>query len=172
LIRSYFGLTALRKRHTGYGLFIFLFKAASFRRDQIVLGFVEGQEHSMALHISQQDVEKFADLSGDKAPLHTDTDFARSHGFSGTLIHGALLAAGVSRLIGMELPGRNAILERMDMSFRKPLYAPADLKITGRVRHISEAVRSLTLDITIEDDAGTVAVTGKTWHRILATASE
>lgn len=126
----------------------------------------------MALHISQEDVERFATLSGDKAPLHTDEAFARSHGFSGKVVHGALLAAGVSKLVGMELPGPNAVLERMDLSFRKPVHAPADLRLTGRVRHISEAVQSLTLDITIQDSSEAVVVTGKTWHRILTTTSE
>lgn len=121
----------------------------------------------MVLHISQQDVEQFALLSGDNAPLHTDATFARQHGFSDKVVHGALLAAGISKLVGTELPGSNAILERMDLFFRNPVYAPADLKLTGRVRHISEAVQSLILDITISDSSGAVVVTGKTWHRVL-----
>ena len=127
-----------------------------------------GREERIKIFIDESAVTSFAALSGDTAPLHTDEAFARSHGFSGRLVHGALLAAFVSRLVGMVMPGAYSILERMDLAFRLPCYAPCELEIAGRVRHISEAVSSVLLEITIQDGTGRVVATGKTWHRMLA----
>jgi 3-hydroxybutyryl-CoA dehydratase len=128
---------------------------------------VVGQEHEITVRISEADVAAFAALSGDVAPLHSDVEFARRAGFSGTVVHGALLTSYVSRLVGMDLPGRFSVMERMDIAFRLPCYAPCDLYITGKVRQVSEAVASVVLDITMKDGSGRSVATGKTWHKIL-----
>jgi 3-hydroxybutyryl-CoA dehydratase len=130
--------------------------------------FFQGQQCAITVKITEADVDRFAELSGDEAPLHTDEAFARTHGFSGKLVHGALLCAGISRLVGMEMPGAKALLERIDIAFRKPVYAPAELNVTAKIRQISEAVSSIVLEISIIDETGSVVATGKTWHRILS----
>jgi 3-hydroxybutyryl-CoA dehydratase len=134
-----------------------------------VIPFLVGQEHRITARITADDVARFATLSGDHSPLHSDAAFARQRGFEGPLVHGALLASLVSQLIGVGLPGPDAVLERCDLAFRAPCYAPCDLELTGRVRQISEAVASVILDVTIVDSNGVLLMTGRTWHRILAT---
>ena len=132
-----------------------------------MIPFAVGQEHRIVVNLTAKDVERFADVSGDCAPLHTDRDFARRVGFDRPVVHGALLAAYVSRLVGMWLPGPNSVMERIDLSFRQPCYAPCEFHVTGRVRQISEAVSSIVLDITVSDISSRVYASGKTWHRIL-----
>jgi len=132
-----------------------------------MIDLVEGREKRIKLHISESDVASFIALSGDAAPLHTHREFAQKAGYSGPVVHGALLIAYVSRLVGMEIPGRFSILERVDLAFRHPCYAPCDIQIVGKVRQISEAVSSVILDIHVEDSTGKAIATGKTWHRVL-----
>jgi 3-hydroxybutyryl-CoA dehydratase len=130
-------------------------------------GFAVGQSHTITVAVTPEMVAAFAALSGDLAPLHTDAAFAKSHGFTGPVVHGALISALVSRLIGMHFPGPSALLERMELSFRAPCYAPDDLVITGRVRQISEAVASLVLDVTVVSSTGLTLATGRTAHRLM-----
>ena len=132
----------------------------------MISSFQVGQSHKISAPINVGDVEHFVDLSGDAAPLHTDADFARKAGFEGPVVHGAFLIALVSRLVGMHFPGPNAVLERIDLSFRKPCYAPCEVELNASVRQISEAVATIVLDITISDASGIIA-SGKSWHRIL-----
>jgi acyl dehydratase len=132
-----------------------------------MIDLVEGQERRIKITISRSDVDSFASLSGDAAPLHTDQDFARKAGYSGPVVHGALLVAYVSRLVGMEFPGKFSVLERVDLAFHQPCYAPCDLQIIGKVRQISEAVSSVVLNISLQDLQGRTVASGKTWHRIL-----
>jgi|KBSSwiStaDraftv2_1062776.scaffolds.fasta_scaffold188392_2 acyl dehydratase len=131
-----------------------------------ISAFQLGQSHKISASISAADVERFVGLSGDAAPLHTNADFARKAGFDGPVVHGAFLIALVSRLVGMHFPGPNAVLERVDLSFRKPCYAPCVVDLNASVRQISEAVATIVLDITISDANGIIA-SGKSWHRIL-----
>ena len=132
----------------------------------MISSFQIGQSHRIPTSISVRDVENFVSLSGDAAPLHTNADFARKAGFDGPVVHGALLIALVSRLVGMHFPGPNAVLERIDLAFRKPCYAPCDLELNASVRQISEAVATIVLDITVSHANDTLA-SGKSWHRIL-----
>lgn len=82
-------------------------------------------------------------------------------------MHGAYLTALTSRFVGMEFPGANAVLERMDIAFHNPCYAPADLTIKGTVAQVSEAVATIMLKISISRADGSLIASGKTWHRIL-----
>lgn len=126
-----------------------------------------GQTHRLAIAITLVDLARYVELSGDGAPLHVDAEFAKAAGFEGVVVHGAYLMALVSRLVGTEFPGAWSILERADMAFRKPCYAPCEVTVAATVRQISEAVATIVLDIVITDENGTVLASGKTWHRIL-----
>jgi acyl dehydratase len=125
-----------------------------------------GDSNQLSIPIGPDDVRRFAELSGDTAALHTDIDFARRHAFEGCLVHGAFLIALLSRFVGTIMPGPSAVLERVDLAFRRPCYAPCDVVIEGRVRQVSEAVSSVVLDIIITSGGATVA-TGRTWHKLL-----
>jgi 3-hydroxybutyryl-CoA dehydratase len=125
-----------------------------------------GQQHELRVAIAERDIERFAELSGDRSRIHMDATFARSHGFDGRVVHGAFLASLVSRMVGTEFPGDRAVLERMDLAFRQPCFAPCELVIRAVVRQVSEAVSSVVLDVSIAENDGRVLVTGKTWHRI------
>ena len=132
--------------------------------------FREGQTHSITVAISPSDVSQYVQLSGDSAPMHTDAEFAKAAGFAGVVVHGGYLIALVSRLVGMEFPGPKAVLERVDIAFRKPCYVPCEIQLAATVKQISEAVATIVLDIVISNSAGTVLASGKTWHRILSGA--
>lgn len=121
-----------------------------------------GQEAGFEVVLSADDVDRFAALSGDVNPLHMDAGFARSRGFDGRVVHGACLTALVSRLIGVHLPGENALLQSVSMQFRRPVPAGTRLAVTGVVDQLSEAVRTAVVKVTILDAAtGETAATGK-----------
>jgi 3-hydroxybutyryl-CoA dehydratase len=128
------------------------------------------QEHCLVLRVSPEDVREFSELSGDRAPLHIDHEFATKHGFEGTVVHGALLGSYVSQLVGMFLPGPLSVMERMDLGFRRPCIAPCELHLRAKVRQVSEAVASVVMDVTVSDADGQVFASGKTWHKILQEA--
>jgi acyl dehydratase len=52
-----------------------------------MINLIEGQERRIDVDISASDVASFIALSGDAAPLHSDEQFARRAGYSGTTVH-------------------------------------------------------------------------------------
>ena len=121
--------------------------AAAFTFEDLAVG----QRSEFETLVTGADVDRFAALSGDLSPLHLDGDFARRCGFERRLAHGAYLAALVSRLVGMSLPGRNALLLNMQMSFAAPVVPEIRVKVAGIVEQLSDAVRSGVIGIRITD---------------------
>lgn len=80
------------------------------------------------------DIDAFATLSGDHNPLHTDAEYARAQGFPDRVAHGMLLAAKVSALVGMVLPGRRCLLLDYQLAHPNPVFAGDRVTVRGEVR--------------------------------------
>ena len=65
-----------------------------------------GDRREITHRFTQEDLEKFADLTGDRNPIHMDGGFASRSAVGAQVVHGMLAASFVSALIGMEIPGR------------------------------------------------------------------
>jgi 3-hydroxybutyryl-CoA dehydratase len=112
-----------------------------------------GQHAEFETVISDGDIDRFARLSGDESPLHIDKAFARALGYTDRVAHGAYLVALASRLVGMYLPGRNALLLGMQMSFVAPTLPGARVRVRGEIDQLSDSVRSVVLKLAIRDTA-------------------
>ena len=119
-----------------------------------------GDQATFERRISEDDVQAFADLSGDQNPLHMDDGYARSASFAGRVVHGMFLAGLVSRLVGMQLPGKRALLMKESLEFKKPVYCGDTVKVEGVVVHTSLATHSIELEIHLYVRR-TIVATGK-----------
>jgi len=106
--------------------------------------------------ITDDDIIKFADISGDYNPLHLD----------GKVVYGMFLGALVSRLVGMELPGKYALLFKECMEFKKPARVGDTLTVKGAVIFKSQASRIIELAIEIRKDKELLA-SGSAHVRVL-----
>lgn len=108
-----------------------------------------GAAASVDFVISAEELDQFAALSGDYNPLHVDTEFARSKGFEGAVVHGALLVAKISQLIGMHLPGRDSVWTGLALQFRKPLYVGRQARVEAIVEQLSPATGMVLLKLKV-----------------------
>jgi len=112
-----------------------------------------GQHAEFETVIADGDIDRFATLSGDESPLHVDKAFARNRGYADRVAHGAYLVALASRLVGMYMPGRNALLLAVQVSFVAPALSGVRVRVRGEVEQLSDSVRSVVLKLTIHDIA-------------------
>jgi acyl dehydratase len=92
-----------------------------------------GQKAEFSHIVTETALENFINITNDFNPLHHDDDFADEAGFGRKIIPGMMTAAFLSRLIGMLLPGKNALYLSQDLKFIKPVYPGDRLTITGTV---------------------------------------
>lgn len=132
--------------------------AAAFTLNDLIVG----QRAEFDAVITGDDVDAFAALSGDANPLHLDAEFARERGFGDRVVHGAHLVALASRLVGMYLPGRNALLLAVSTSFAKPVLPGTRVTVSGVVEQLSDTVRSAVLKLRVVDrETGTTLARGR-----------
>lgn len=109
----------------------------------------QGEETALEFTVTADEMSRFAELSGDYNPLHCDVAFARAQGFGERVVYGALLVAKISRLIGMELPGRDSLWTGLELQFVSPLLVGEGAIIKASVTHVSDATRSIELRLRI-----------------------
>ena len=121
-----------------------------------------GQRYELLRTITADAVDAFAGVSGDLSPLHIDSEFARERGFRGSVAHGMLLGAFVSELVGMYLPGENALLQSVNLKFLAPAYVNDTLKIEASVDQVSLGTGTIVLKVNIQNtETDTTLVRGK-----------
>jgi len=113
--------------------------------EQLEAGAAASFEHT----ITEAEVDAFAALSGDRNPLHCDPGFGRALGFRDRVAHGVLLGGLVSRLIGMELPGRRSMLLNLRLDFVAPTFPGDTVTVHGRLDSVHLEQRTVTIRLSI-----------------------
>lgn len=85
-----------------------------------------GDFYEMPFSLSQEQVNAFAELSGDKNPVHLDEAFAATTSFKKPIVHGIFSAAIFSRILGTLFPGEGTIYLSQNLQFKRPVYPVED----------------------------------------------
>lgn len=80
-----------------------------------------GQEGSLSNMLTADVISAFAEVSGDRNPVHVDADYAATTMFKERIAHGMLSAAYISAVFGMVLPGPGAIYISQTLNFKAPV---------------------------------------------------
>jgi 3-hydroxybutyryl-CoA dehydratase len=108
-----------------------------------------GMEFRCERRINDKDIDEFARLSGDQNPLHISTEFAQQEGFKNRVVHGALLAALVSRVVGMEIPAKQILLLSLKLDFPAPTFPNDTVVVVGQVENLHHEERAVLLRLRI-----------------------
>lgn len=80
-----------------------------------------GMRESYAKEVKSSDVVGFAEISGDRNPIHLSEHFAAQTPFGGRIAHGLYTASLISAVIGTRLPGPGAIYISQTLRFLAPV---------------------------------------------------
>jgi 3-hydroxybutyryl-CoA dehydratase len=131
-------------------------KELEYSFDEIEIGL----EHNFEIVINKKLVEDFAKISGDFNPLHMDEQFAKKSEFGKRVCHGMLLSSFFSRLVGMYLPGKNALYFSQNLNFVGPCFIGDRIIVKGKVVDKSEATRMIKIETTIKNKEGKFLIKG------------
>jgi 3-oxoacyl-[acyl-carrier protein] reductase len=124
--------------------------------ENIHVGMEFGLEHTF----TNEDVWRFAQLSGDYSPLHVDPVYAAGTEFGQCVVHGILLASLFSQLVGMRIPGKPALYLGQDLTFRRTVLVGETVRANAKVTAKTESTRSIILATEIRAADNRVAVSG------------
>ncbi len=113
----------------------------SYKLSDIKVGLTE----SFSQTITEAALDKFREISGDINPLHTDTEFAKAHGFDSKVVFGMLTTSLYSTLVGVYLPGEHCLLQQVSVKFKKPVFVNDTLTVIGTVSEVNDTFRRVII---------------------------
>ena|SRR3954453_20707397 len=101
-----------------------------------------GQRAETVRLVTQQDVEAFAEVSGDRNAVHLDAEYAAKTSFKGRVAHGMLSASFISGVLGTKLPGGGTIYVSQSLRFLAPVRPGDSVKTCVTIKEIRATTRS------------------------------
>jgi 3-hydroxybutyryl-CoA dehydratase len=120
-----------------------------------------GQSAELNREISEEDIQIFADLSGDHNPIHMDEDFAKNTIFKGRIAHGILSTAFISTLLARDLPGPGTIYLSQNVIFKRPVRINDTITAKVEVIEKNEEKSQIKLRTTCVNQNGKLVVDGQ-----------
>jgi 3-hydroxybutyryl-CoA dehydratase len=129
---------------------------SNFTFDEITIG----QSASYTKEVSERDVQMFAEISGDRNPVHLDHEFASATQFGERIAHGMLTGAFISAAIAMELPGPGSIYLGQTIRFTRPVKLGDTITINLEVTEKKEKREFVTLNCEAVNQEGKTVASG------------
>ena len=111
--------------------------------------------------ITDDDIVRFAEVSGDRNPVHLDEEYAAHSPFGQRIAHGFLIGSLISAAIGMDLPGPGSIYLGQTLKFVAPVHIGDTVTVSVEVIKVREDKRLITLRTDCTNQNGTLVLTGE-----------
>ncbi len=111
--------------------------------------------------ITERDVWRFAEVSGDYNPIHLLESYAAETYFKHRIAHGLLVASMLSGILGTVLPGEGSIYLGQDLDFLAPVYLGDEVTAVVKVIRVREDRRIVSLSTDIYKKDGTLVISGE-----------
>ncbi len=110
--------------------------------------------------VTSDDIERFAEMTGDRNPLHFDAELAAASVFGRIIVQGGVTSGLLNAVVAEDLPGPGSVFLSVEWKFVKAV-GPGDT-ITARVEVVSvrEDKPICNLATTIRNADGEVCLTG------------
>jgi 3-hydroxybutyryl-CoA dehydratase len=117
--------------------------------------FVENFEISPELHSG------FIALFGDRHPLHTDPDYARSLGFESVVAHGNILCGFLSYFVGECFPEPDVMILSQNVKFPHPVYLNDHLRLDVEVIDVHDSVNVVEIECKFRNASGKLVASAR-----------
>lgn len=120
-----------------------------------------GDETRYFRTITQGDVSKFGELTGDMNKAHFDPEFAKTTVFKTPIVHGMFVGSLFSRIFGTDFIGEGMIYCNQSLKFLKPVYPDMLLEVVAKVINIDFDKNRVIFSTEIFNENHECMVTGE-----------
>ena len=122
-----------------------------------------GQTATRTLTVTQSHVERFAEISGDRNPLHFDEECASKTKFGRLVAQGGLTTGLLHALVAMDMPGSGTVFLSQDWKFTAPVFIGDTIRATAEVLSVHESKPVSHLAMRVEREDGELVLEGEAW---------
>ena len=122
--------------------------------------FSVGQKASFTKIATVEIVKQLAQISGDFNPIHFDENYAAQTKFGQCIAHGLFCLGMISKVIGMELPGKGTIFVNERLDYKSPVYINDTITAEVKIISIDECKHLIEVEIKCSNQDNTVVLDG------------
>src|SRR3954468_19941417 len=100
---------------------------------------------------SMRDVEMFADMTGDRNPLHFDPDLAAQSPFGGLIVQGGVTSGLLNAIVAEDLPGPGSVFLVVEWRFLRAVGIGEDIIGCGEGTPVRDDKPICTLTTTVRN---------------------
>ena len=117
---------------------------------------------SVVKHITQKDINLYAEASGDFNPIHVDEAFAAQTPLGGTIAHGMLILAYISEMMTVAFGNSWLSTGKLSVRFKAPARPKDTITVSGKINSIERKENALYVNCSLEacNQSGEAVVTG------------
>jgi acyl dehydratase len=119
------------------------------------------ETYNHRFRFSQDEVNRFAELTGDTNPAHTDAAYAATTLFKRPILHGMLVAALFSKVFGTLFPGEGTIYLKQSLNFLRPMYPDTEYDAVFTVKDVLRDKNRAIVETVIRDLDGKLCTSGE-----------
>jgi len=123
-----------------------------------------GQSFERRRTFTQADFDRFAQLSGDNNPIHTDPVFAARTRFGKTVAHGMLLYSAICGALDQAAPGSLGLVH--EMTFLNPTFAEEKVAVRLVVTELDQQSGLVDMQTLLVKPDGEMGLQGRTCLRL------
>ena len=112
------------------------------------------------MHVTNQTIMAYAELSGDYNPIHIDEEYAKKTIFGGCIAHGGISASLISSVLGNDLPGPGCVFLKQELNYRKPVRAGDTITVCATITEIIPERRRLLLNTRVVNQNNDIIIDG------------
>lgn len=113
-----------------------------------------GHKESFTVTVTEEDQNRFREITGDVNPLHGDLAYAQAQGHEKCVVFGMLTASYLSTLAGVYLPGERSLIHSVTTKFSKPVYIGDTIIIEGTVSEKNDTFQFLIIKVVMKNQEG------------------
>jgi acyl dehydratase len=122
-----------------------------------------GQKAGRSKTVTARDVELYAEITGDRNPLHFDPAFAAGTRFGRLVAQGGITSGMLNALVAMDLPGPGTVFMSQTLKYLAPTYLGDTLTAEVEVLSVKPDKPVCQLKATVTNQDGTVVLEGECW---------
>lgn len=120
-----------------------------------------GQKATREMTVTPEVVAAYAEVTGDRNPLHFDAEFAAGTRFKRLIAQGGIATGLLHALVAMDMPGAGSVFLSQTWNFPKPVYIGDRIRAQATVKTIHERRGIVKLDIVVENQDGEAVLSGE-----------
>ena len=122
-----------------------------------------GDTASRSITLADRHVEAFAEISGDRNPLHFDEDFAGKTKFGRLVVQGGLTTGLLHALVAMDMPGPGTVFLSQNWRFTAPVFIGDTITARAEVLSVHDTKPVTQLAFEVVRGEGETVLEGEAW---------